>query len=258
MSSFTEWLSLKNWIEPKDTVYVVSDMLPLAKQYRQNKEKLVLEDIIKELQKIVTDEGTLLFPTFNWDFCKAVSFDYYNTPVKTGALPKAALAMDPSSRTHHPLYSFSVWGKHRDELLSNNAVDAFGVGTIFEKMDEWNAKVLVIGLNALEGVTYIHHVEQIVGVPYRYNKNFTAFYIDENGDSEERTYRMYVRDLDMDPRHINGFSPLEEKMKAQGIIKSEKYGDVACHIMSVRALGDAVKEDILHNDSALMYRYNHI
>lgn len=258
MPNFIEWLSQLNWIEPGDTVYVVSDMLPLAKQYRQNGDKLNLDDVISGLKELVTKEGTLLFPTFNWDFCKKISFDYYNTPVKTGALPKAALAMDPSSRTHHPLYSFSVWGKHREELLSINAINAFGNGTIFEKMDEWNAKALVIGLNALEGVTYIHHVEQIVGVPYRYNKNFTALYTDENGNCGERTYSMYVRDLDMDPRHINGFSPLEDKMKAEGKIESAKYGEVDCHILKVRSLGDAVKDDILNNDSALMYRYNHI
>lgn len=250
---YTAWLKEQGWIHKGDCVYVVSDMLELGKVCRNQGNKLVLNELIVALQDMVGDEGTLLFPTFNWDFCKGIAFDIKNTPVKTGALPKAALKREDFQRTAHPLYSFAVWGKHSKELLKNNARDAFGPGTIFEKMYEWNAKVLVIGLSPLAGVTYIHHVEQMVGVPYRYNKEFTADYIDVEGNCSVQSYFMYVRDLDMDPRHINGFQPLADKMTAEGKIQSADFNSVQCHFLLVSDLDEAVRRDILENDSRNMY-----
>lgn len=252
---FTDWLKGLNWIEPGDCVYVVSDMLEPAKAVKARGGKLVLGEIIDCLQTLVGQTGTLLFPAFNWDFCKGVGFDYRKTPARTGALPKEALRRSDFARTAHPLYSFAVWGAHKEELLENHAPDAFGEGTIFELLYRWEAKVLVIGMSALAGTTYIHHVEQIVGVPYRYQKEFTADYTDAAGNCEKRTYRMYVRDLEMDPRHIDGFRPLEEKMRGEGTIQTWYYESAPVHLVKVRDLDEAVRRDILENDSRNMYIY---
>ncbi len=255
---FTDWLAEQNWIGKGDCVYVVSDMLELAKAYREQGIRLDLNNLIDGIQQIVGKEGTLLFPTFNWDFCKGVGFDSHSTPVRTGALSKTALARKDFDRTAHPLYSFAVWGMHREELLANTSVDSFGPGTIFESLYKWKGKILSIGLPALQGASYIHHVEQMVGVPYRYQKEFTADYMNEAGVYERRTYRMYVRDLAMDPRHIDGFRPLEEQMRNQGKLRTEFYRNtVPCHVMQIMDLDEAVRKDILENDSRNMYVYRH-
>lgn len=253
--SCTDWLKSLDWIQKGDCVYVISDMLELAKVSREQGKRLVLEDLIEALQEMTGEEGTLLFPTFNWDFCKGVGFDCHRTPVRTGALSKAALGRKDFARTAHPIYSFAVWGAHKDELLSNDSKDSFGPGTIFENLFQWNAKALVIGLAALKGNTYIHHVEQTVGVPYRYNKEFTGNYTDEAGLCETRTYRMYVRDLEMDPSHIDGFRPLEEEMQKDGLIQTALYETVPFHLMQIADLDKAVRRDILENDSKNMYVY---
>lgn len=258
MEAFGTWLKKQGWIKRGDCIYVVSDMLELSKVYREQGSKLSPDEIIDTLQKMVGEEGTLLFPTFNWDFCRGVAYDSCKTPVRTGALPKAALRRSDFSRTAHPLYSFAVWGKKSRELLQNQSRNAFGPGTIFEKMLMWDAKVLVIGLPALSGVTYIHHVEQMVGVPYRYNKEFTGDYTDSEGRMSRQTYCMYVRDLDMDPRHINGFEPLAEIMQKEGSIIDADYDVVPCHYLRISDLDEAVRQDILENDSGNMYHYNHL
>jgi len=255
---YSDWLKEQNWISKGDCLYVVSDMMELAKVYRENGQRLNLDDLLTDLQRLVGEEGTLVLPTFNWDFCKGVAFDYHKTPVRTGALPKAALKREDFTRTRHPLYSFAVWGAGARELLAVDSVDSFGKGTIFEKLEQWDAKVLVIGVGALSGTTYIHHVEQMVGVPYRYNKEFTADYIDAEGVCSKKTCRMFVRDLDMDPRHINGFEPLEKQMYADGVIRGGMYDNVPCHFMTVRDLDKAVAKDILENDSRNMYTYHHL
>lgn len=255
--SFADWLATLDWIKKGDCVYVISDLLELAKVFRAKGERLVPGELIGALQRMTGEEGTLLFPAFNWDFCKGTGFDYLRTPARTGALPKAALRREDFARTAHPIYSFAVWGAHKEELLGNEARDSFGPGTIFEKMLQWDAKALCVGLDALRGNTYIHHVEQTVGVPYRYNKEFTGEYTDAAGVCERRTYRMYVRDLDMDPRHIDGFRPLEEKMREEGLIRTALYETAPCHVLRLADLDSAVRRDILENDSKNMYIYKH-
>jgi aminoglycoside 3-N-acetyltransferase len=254
--SFPEWLECLGWLKKGDCVYVVSDMLELGKTYKQHGEKLKLDDLIECLQKLVGNEGTIVFPAFNWDFCKGVAFDYYKTPVRTGSLPKAALSRDDFVRTDHPIYSFAIWGKHQREWIEIKSKNSFGTGTIFEKLFYENAKVLAIGLGALKGTTYIHHVEQMVGVPYRYNKDFSAEYKSQDGISKVRTYSMYVRDLEKNPQHINGFELLEKKMSKEGLIKTSYFENVPCHFMMISDLDAAVRNDILNNDSRNMYVYN--
>ncbi len=255
---YADWLEALGWIKKGDCVYVISDRLELAKAFRARGERLVLGELIEALQRMTGEEGTLLFPAFNWDFCKGAGFDLRRTPVRTGALSKAALGREEFARTAHPIYSFAVWGSHKEELLLNDSKDSFGPGTIFEKMFCWDAKALAIGLAALKGNTYIHHVEQTVGVPYRYNKEFTGEYTDGAGVCGMRTYRMYVRDLDMDPRHIDGFRPLEEKMREEGMIQTAYYGTAPCHMLRIADLDGAVRRDILENDSKNMYVYKHV
>ena len=256
MDKFTTWLKEQDWIQAGDCVYVVSDLLELAKFSREMGMRLQPDEVVECLQRIVGEDGTLLFPTFNWDFCKGIPFDYHKTPVKTGALSKAAWKRNDFTRTAHPIYSFAVWGAKRTEILANTSINSFGPGTIFENMYEWDCKALVIGLPALKGLTYIHHVEQMVQVPYRYNKQFTADYVDAEGHLSQRTYGMYVRDLEMDPRHLDGFLPLENKMQEAGLIKKAFYGEVPCEMLRIRDVDMAVKEDILNNDSRNMYHYH--
>lgn len=255
---FTDWLKELNWIKKDDCVYVISDMLELAKVSREYGNTLNLNELIDRLQELTGREGTLLFPTFNWDFCKGIGFDYHKTPVRTGALSKAALKREDFVRTAHPMYSFAVWGAHGRELVENQSLDAFGHGTIFELLYGWEAKALMLGLSALRGLTYIHHVEQIVGVPYRYNKEFTADYTDADGVCTMRTYRMFVRDLEKNPQHIDGFRPLEEKMREEGFIRTAYYGTASCHLVKLSDLDAAVRKDILENDSRNMYHYENM
>ncbi len=243
-------------VQQGDTLYVVSDILQLSIYCREQKIRFDINRFIDSILEKVGEEGTVLIPTFNWGFCKGELFDMNKTISKTGALGNAALKRADFQRSKHPLYSFMIWGKAQEQLTEMDPVNAFGEGTIFEYLYEQNAKVLVIGIPALQGTTYIHHVEQVVGVPYRYNKEFRAPYADRDGQVTEKTYCMYVRDLDMDPRHINGFAPLEQKMREEGTIRTKQYCGVDFSVLQVRDLHEAVKEDILHNDSRNMYVYN--
>ena len=51
-------------------------------------------------------------------------------------------------------------------------------------------------LNATLCFTFMHYVEETIGVDYRFCKEFHGEYIDADGSRSERMYSMYVRYLD--------------------------------------------------------------
>lgn len=245
-------------IKKGDVLYVISDILELSKQERMLKNRFDRDEFINCLQEMVGEEGTLLFPTFNWDFCKGIAFDYNSTPSKTGALTSFALKRPDFKRTRHPLYSFAVWGKDADELVEMNNENSFGEGSVFDYMNKVDAKAFVIGLHVLDGMTYVHHVENMIGVPFRYNKKFVAPYIDKDGNESEYMATMYVRDLDMNAEEIEQFRPLSDILERDGVSNTWYWNDVQFHSLSLRILDDYVRRDITENDSRNLYVYNHI
>ena len=241
-----------------DVVYVISDILELTKKERELGNRFDRDEFINELQSIVGPKGTILFPTFNWDFCGGKPFDYYKTPSKTGALTSFALKREDFRRTRHPLYSFAVWGKYTDELVSMRNANAFGEGSVFDWMYQKKAKAFVIGLHVLDGMTYVHHVEQMVGVPFRFQKYFTAPYTDDEGATYEYTCSMYVRDLEMNALEIEQFKPLSVILENEGVSKTWNYEGIEFHSINLRQLDGYVRYDIINNDSRNLYVYNHI
>lgn len=57
-------------INQGDLVYVISDVLELAKIARNNGEKFNASNFLSTLMHKVGEEGTVVVPTFNWDFCE--------------------------------------------------------------------------------------------------------------------------------------------------------------------------------------------
>jgi aminoglycoside 3-N-acetyltransferase len=154
-----------------------------------------LIDIIKQ---IVGEEGTVLFPMYNWDFCKGIPFDYKATKSKVGAINNFVLEnRSEFKRTRHPLYSFMVWGKDSDYLCHLDNQEAFGANSVFAYLDKMEAKQMALGIGMTEGLTFLHYLEQLVQVPYRYHKIFLGEYTDENDRTEIRAYSQYVRRLEV-------------------------------------------------------------
>lgn len=245
-------------IQKDDKVYLVSDILELSIIAKENGEKFDMNIFIDSLIEKVGPEGTIMIPTFNWGFCKGELFDIRKTVSRTGALGNAAMRRADFKRTKHPIYSFMVWGKDKELLTEMDPKDGFGPGSVFEYMHREKAKSLVVGLHTMAGLTFCHYVEQAVGVPFRYVKDFTAEYIDADGNKEMRTYSMCVRDLDMDPQYVDEFRPLGNILEALNVSVNYKFNGIEFHVVDLVNMYKVEEIDILLNDSRNMYVYNHI
>lgn len=253
MESYLEFIKSAD-IQKGDSVYLVSDVTKLGLEAYKNGERLDMNKIIDVLMEMVGEEGNLLFPVFSWDFCRGKGFDIKTTKSTCGSLTEASRRRPEFKRTRHPLYSFMVWGKDTDYLCGLDNKNSWGNGTIFEWLGTVDAKCLSLGVHTLYGFTGSHHMEQTVGVSYRFDKAFTGEYKDENGEVSERTYTMYVRDLDINALEIDE-KPLGKIMEKQGLSVVKHYGKVPMCVYKVRDAYAAYEKDIKENGSRNMYTF---
>lgn len=184
-------------IEDGDTVLVHSNIKRTLLEARHRGLRLKSEDLVRSFLSAAGPEGTVLFPLFNFDFTRGVPFDIKTTPSQMGAMTNAARLMEGAVRTGHPIYSFAVLGAKAQLFAGVNNKSGYAEDSPFGMLKRLDGKIAVLDLPDQHSMTFYHHVEECMQVPYRYFKDFTAPYTGSDGVTAERTYSLYVRDLEM-------------------------------------------------------------
>ena len=72
-----EW-GKKMQLNKGEVVLVSSDTRKMLLSAMRQNETLDLNQWIDGIIDCIGEEGTLLFPTYNWDFCNGLPFHYFN------------------------------------------------------------------------------------------------------------------------------------------------------------------------------------
>lgn len=151
-----------------------------------------LKTYLKALLDTIGPAGTLIVPTFNFDFTKGVPYDPAETPSRDmGAFSEYVRLQPGALRSLHPMQSIAALGRFAADLTSRDTPSAFGPGSAFERMLELDFKLLLLGADA-RAVSMFHYCEQRCDVPYRYWKDFSG-QVRTPAGWQSRTYRLYVR-----------------------------------------------------------------
>lgn len=238
-----------------DLLVVASDVTRLF--YLELMRTGIMPDVdilISSFQNRIGNNGTLLFPVFNWDFCKGITFDIRTTPGKTGALGNAALKRDDFKRTQHPLYSFMVWGKYSDYLSNINCESSWGDNTVFDFLHKNKAKWLLLDVDMTHGYSFGHHVEQKGAASYRFNKHFTGHYVDKEGKDSIRTYSMFVRRMELNP--IEDFTLMEKELLNDGAATKTLINEIPYILIDVEKSYEPILRDVVYNRSRKTYTFD--
>lgn len=229
-----------------DILDVSSDMMALLMYCRKQKLRFDPNHLLDELKAMVGETGTVMIRTFNWDFCHDTPFDILHSPSRTGSLGDVAIKREDFKRTQHPIYSWMVWGKYRDELCSMDNTSAFGPDTPFDFLDKKNGKQLVIGNLGTDAATQLHHCEALAEVPYRHNKIFTGEYTDADGVKSIRKYSMHVRPLNLDvSNNVTFTKEFGDMLKEKGIYIYKMYeGKVECSAFLLHEMTECLLADL--------------
>ena len=183
--------------------------------------------------------GSLAVPAFNFAFARGEPYDPQTTPsAGMGSLSEYVRTRPEALRTAHPMHSLAVVGFHAKDLSARDTPCAFDPGSAFERMLELDFKLLLLGAD-IQAVAMLHYCEQRSQVPYRYWKDFNGLYKSSQG-WETRTYRMFVRNMEVDPK-IELY-PVQESLQEQGLWISAplNYGYIStCRLVDFVARTEA-------------------
>jgi aminoglycoside N3'-acetyltransferase len=189
--------------------------------------------------------GTLVVPTFNFGFANGRPFDQAATPAEEmGVFPEYVRQQPSVRRSPHPMQSIAATGYYAKDLCDRDTSSAFDPGSAFERMVELDFKLLLLGAD-VRFTSLVHYPEQRMKVPYRYWKEFTGQVRLIGKPPEVRTYRMFARDMTIDP--LVNCAPVRELLLERGRWSSVElnYGKVeACRFRDFVA----AEEELLAKD----------
>ena len=176
-------------IPPSSTVMIHSSLLKFG--IIENG----LKGFLKSIMESLTGDTTILMPTFTFGFSETRYWNANETKSEAGALTEYFRQQNNTVRTIHPFHSVVAYGKYANDFAECNSLSSFGRGSPFEMLLELNAYNLSLGTEFIGGATFVHHTEEVCGVPYRFYKEFPGKVYDLNNVQVQKIFKMYVRKI---------------------------------------------------------------
>ena len=192
------------------------------------------------------NEGLLIIPAHTWD---EVGRNNPNYDVKTqvpciGKLSEVAVARKDGIRSLHPTHSVVAFGKSAAEFIKGEEKcgSPAPVNSCLSRLYEENGKVLLIGVGH-ERNTYLHSVDERLGIPDRLNPNpFVINIRDYDGNIIQsppfRTHYTVASDTCVSEYYPN----YKEAFEHDGAVTYGHLGKALVYICDCRKMTDTVKK----------------
>lgn len=227
-----------------ETLFIHSDIMfgVPAKGFRRND---LLELLYQALMEL--NVSNIIIPAFTYSFCNHEDYDVMKSKTSMGAFNEYVRKKEGRYRTHDPLLSVSVPNsiKNRFEIISEHSL---GVGSgldILHHMDD--VKFLFLGADMANCFTYVHYVEKILDVPYRFDMPFSGKIIDECGNVCERTQFIHTQCAGVQLPERYGY--FEDDLFEKGLLKKCRFGDKYISCISEKDAYREITQRIRNNES---------
>ncbi len=217
----------------------------------KGKKNFVPEDFIDCLKKRVTNKGTLIFPTYSWEFCEKRTFNYKLTRTISGALSNITLQRKDFKRTKNPIFSFTVYGSKKKTLCDMNHSNCFSLNSPFGYLIKNKAKHFFINLDYQDAMTFVHVAEQLEKVKYRYMKTFNGIYIDESNNIKKRKYKMFVRKKNIKETIID--KKFDQILNKNKNIKKVFFNKISFSVLDINSTFRQMRKEIRIKSGLIKY-----
>ena len=156
--------------------------------------KLEKKKILEILFQCITEMAvpTLCIPTYTFSFCNKEIFDVQKSVSKMGILSEFIRKKRKGIRTIDPLLSVCIYGENKG-LARDLGKDSIGFNSHFDKIhNSQNVKFLFFGPTVGSCFTYMHYIEKLLEVPYRYDREFKGLIINNKKKCHDK-YNLFVR-----------------------------------------------------------------
>ncbi len=154
------------------------------------KNRQLLQCILDMIESL--NVSTIVMPTFTFSFCNGKSYDPVTSKSKMGALNEFFRKQDGVIRSNDPLMSVAVKGEDTS-LATNVGTHSISDGSTFDMIHhKTGVKFLFFGPRIGDCLTYMHYLEWLFDVDYRYIRHFIGDVI-EGGISRRIDQDLFVR-----------------------------------------------------------------
>lgn len=216
-----------------DVLFIHSDIKVFGRVSPGDTQTLLFA-LIDVFKKSVGESGTIAMPTFSYSWGSNLPFDVQKSRSKVGALTEFFRQQTDVRRSIQPMHSVAAWGKRVPEVLAINK-DTFGKGTVFENLHTLNAKIVLFGVG-FEACTFLHYVEQMHQVPYRFLKTFQGTIRDRTKKYED-SFTYFARPLDK--TIDNDMTRIEPYLGERGLLRKTHIGGGSIFLVTAGDLFEA-------------------
>ncbi len=182
------------------------------------------DTVVDALLEVLGPEGTLMVPTFNHG--SADIYDIKTTPSKNGAVTEAVRKRPEARRSMHPTHPYGAIGYLADQLVSGHLeAGTFSHESPLGKLAIWGGYVLLLGAG-MNSNTAAHLGEVMAKCHCLTPWGQMRRIIDPWGRVVEVSSGFWRGG----PCLIE-WDALEGHMRARGLIKDDRIGDAAIHLM---------------------------
>jgi len=237
-----------------ERIWLSSELIRLVLQFKKKKINFDGNELINAFQKAIGEEGTIIIPTFSFEFSNNKYYDILKTKGTTGVLGNLALLRDDFKRTQHPMHSFEVWGKDQELLITMSNKHSFGMDSPFGYCLGKHVRQIIIGTDYLHAMTFVHYAEATCNVPYRFAKSFIGEYVSADGSVEERIYDYAARKLEIKPEEK--FNRIGAVLEELGVSKKIAVDGLECYDINLAKSYSIICKDIIENNCKNIYDFN--
>ena len=182
-----------------DTVLVQSNLSLFGRIDGCRKKNEILDLYYSSLWDVLGAKGTLVVLTAFEDYARyGVAFHREKSPSLSGSFSEYVRQIPGAVRSIHPVLSMTAVGQNASYLCEGNHYEGFGYDSPWGRLHRLDAKIMTLGYGITsDGMTFLHYLENLYGVPYQYTKLFD-YPVYDNGNIVSGTFTMPVRYLDFD------------------------------------------------------------
>jgi len=193
----------------------------------------ILDRIIKVMMN--SSLKSLLMPTFTFSFCNGEDFDVRRSRSPMGALNERFRQTDGVVRSAEPLMSVALWGDDRD-LINDLGDSSIGHDSTYDRLaQKENVKFLFLGTELGACFTFMHYLEWVARVPYRYEREFRGLVTDSSG-THSVSKRLFVRYQGVEPNSAS--FEYGKLLEERGDLKTAQVGDARLSCVSLEVARD--------------------
>ncbi len=211
-----------------------------------NKEKK-LDLLFNMLIKKIGTNGTLIIPTYNYDFTKGKTFDKKKSPSQVGFFSNYLLKKFSFNRSNDPIFSHLIFGKLSSKLIKIECKEVFGKQSIFNLLEKLNFKIICFCCSPAT-ITFNHFIENKMRVKYRFKKKFIGKIKNKNSYNT-KSLIYYV-----------GKKNISYTIKNKNILKlvdninflKVNFGKFICYSVDAKFYSKAIQRGIRDNEKFLI------